>query len=203
MCISEYGFCTRRASPRCSHFLCVSLGLLHAKLGCDRARHLATQARENQSHYEHLEVGFNYRLSNICAAIGLGQLRVLDQRVARRRAIFTRYRHNLERADGIDFMPEAAHGRPTRWLTVITVDPRIAGTTAENLRLALERANIESRPVWKPMHLQPVFAQARAIGGAVSEHLFANGLCLPSGSSMSDDDVDRVSEIVLTVIRAH
>jgi pyridoxal phosphate-dependent aminotransferase EpsN len=177
--------------------------LLPKKFGFDRTRHLATQARENQSHYEHREVGFNYRLSNICAAIGLGQLRVLDQRVARRRAIFARYRHNLERASGVAFMPEAPFGRPTRWLTVITVDPQTTGTTAENLRLALERANIESRPVWKPMHMQPVFASSRMIGGAVSERLFANGICLPSGSSMSDGDVDRVSEIVLTVIRSH
>lgn len=162
----------------------------------ERARYLSTQARENVSHYEHRAVGFNYRLSNICAAIGLGQLSVLDQRVARRREIFARYQSRLSDCQGVSFMPEATYGRSTRWLTVMLVDPSVARCTPEILRTALEHANIEARPVWKPMHMQPVFANARMIGGAVAEQLFEQGLCLPSGSSMSDDDVDRVSEIV-------
>jgi len=168
----------------------------HDKGLADRARHLATQAREDVPHYEHREVGFNYRLSNICAAIGLGQLRVLEARVARRRAINARYRKNLGKIPGLTFMPEAPYGRSTHWLTVIQLDPKTTGTTPEDLRLALESANIESRPVWKPMHLQPVFAGAKCIGGAVAESLFANGLCLPSGSSMTDEDVDRVSDVI-------
>ena len=169
----------------------------HDKTLVDRARHLATQAREDAPHYEHKELGFNYRLSNICAAIGLGQLRVLEARVARRRAINARYRANLGNIPGLSFMPEAAYGRSTNWLTAIQLDPKATATTPEKLRLALERANIESRPVWKPMHLQPVFADAKCVGGAVAESLFANGLCLPSGSSMTDDDVDRVSDLIL------
>ena len=163
------------------------------------ARKLATQAREDAAHYEHREVGFNYRLSNICAAIGLGQLRVLEARVARRRAINARYRANLSGLAGVSFMPEAPYGRATFWLTVIQIDSRIAGATREDVRHALDHAAIESRPVWKPMHLQPAFAGARTIGGAVAERLFANGLCLPSGSSMTDADVDRVSEVVARV----
>ncbi len=148
-------------------------------------------------------MGFNYRLSNICAAIGVGQMGVLDARVERRRAIFARYQHNLAPLAGVSFMPEAGYGRSSRWLTVLLIDPAAAGTSAESVRLMLERANIESRPVWKPMHMQPVFAGARVIGGAVAERRFARGLCLPSGSAMSDGDVDRVSEIVLTSCRAH
>ena len=169
----------------------------------DQARYLATQARENTSHYEHRAVGFNYRLSNICAAIGLGQLQVLDQRVLRRREIFQRYQSTLSDCAGIRFMPEATYGRSTRWLTVMLVDPNVTRCTPEKLRLALDDANIEARPVWKPMHLQPVFAGARVIGGAVAEGLYDRGLCLPSGSSMSDEDVDRISEIVRRTVCAH
>lgn len=174
----------------------------HDRALVDRARYLATQARESVSHYEHRAVGFNYRLSNICAAIGVGQMRVLEARVERRRAIFARYQHNLSPLAGVSFMPEAPYGRSSRWLTVMLVDPAIAPATAESVRLALERANIESRPVWKPMHMQPVFAGARVIGGATAEEFFERGLCLPSGSAMSDGDVDRVSEIVLASCRA-
>lgn len=168
----------------------------------EQARYLSTQARENVSHYEHKAVGFNYRLSNICAAIGLGQLRVLEQRVERRRQISARYQGNLKGHAGVGFMPEATYGRSTRWLTVMLVDPQVIRTSPEELRMALERENIEARPVWKPMHMQPVFANARTIGGAVSERLFEQGLCLPSGSSMSDEDVDRVSEIVAASLHA-
>lgn len=173
----------------------------HDKALAARARHLATQARAPVVHYEHEEVGFNYRLSNICAAIGLGQMRALAARVARRRAINARYRENLSALPSISFMPEAPYGTPTHWLTTIVIDPKKAGATAEKIRAALDRANIESRPVWKPMHLQPVFASTRTVGGGVAEHLFGSGLCLPSGSSMRDSDVDRVSDIVRKMIR--
>lgn len=163
-----------------------------------RARKWATQAREPAPHYEHLEVGYNYRLSNISAAIGCAQLQVLEERVARRRAIFERYRAVLGDLPGITFMPELDHGgsRATRWLTVILIDPMVTGVDREAVRLALEREAIEARPVWKPMHLQPVFRHAPHIGGTVAETLFETGLCLPSGSGMSDAEVDRVAEVV-------
>jgi len=162
----------------------------------DRARFLATQARDSAAHYEHSTVGFNYRLSNVLAAIGRGQLRTLPQRVAARRRIFQRYVERIGSLPGIAFMPEAAYGTGNRWLTCLTIDPAAFGATREDVRLALEAENIESRPIWKPMHMQPVFASCRAHGGSVSEHLFEFGLCLPSGSSLSDEDQDRVIAIV-------
>lgn len=162
----------------------------------DRARYLATQARQPVAHYEHTETGFNYRLSNILAAIGCGQLDVLDERVARRRAIFESYEQSLADIPGISFMPEATYGRSTRWLTVILIDRFRFGADRETIRLALEKDNIEARPVWKPLHLQPVFSEARRIGGKVAERLFADGLCLPSGTAMTDSDVDRVVSVL-------
>ncbi len=179
-------------------------GLLasHDKAIIDRARYLATQARQPVVHYEHTEVGFNYRMSNISAAIGVGQLEVVDERVNRRREIFARYRTRLETLPGITFMPDAEYGRATRWLTVIRIDPRSFGADHAAVMAALEVANIESRPVWKPMHCQPVFADARHIGGTLSEEIFAEGLCLPSGSAMSEAAIDRVSEIVAACGRA-
>ena len=161
----------------------------------EHARKLSQQAREAVPHYEHIEVGYNYRLSNILAAIGVGQLAVLDRRVDRRRAIFDRYQAALGGLPGVSLMPEASYGRSNRWLTVLLVDPAAFGADREALRLALEAQNIESRPVWKPMHMQPVFHDAERVGGAVCERLFETGLCLPSGSSMTDADVDRVCEI--------
>jgi pyridoxal phosphate-dependent aminotransferase EpsN len=158
----------------------------------DHARKLATQARDPAPHYEHSEIGYNYRMSNVLAGIGRGQLEALTDRVATRRRIFDYYRHTLGDLPGIAFMPEAPWGRSTRWLTVITVDPAQFGATREQIRLALETENIESRPLWKPMHLQPVFRDCEAVGGAVAEHLFDRGLCLPSGSSMTREDQDRV-----------
>lgn len=168
------------------------------------ARKWATQAREPAPHYEHREVGYNYRLSNISAAIGCAQLQVLEQRVARRRAIFERYRTALAGIAGLSFMPELDYGasRATRWLTVILIDPSVSGVDREVVRQALEARRIESRPVWKPMHLQPVFAQARRFGGAIAETLFETGLCLPSGSAMSDEEVDRVAEVVRATLAA-
>jgi pyridoxal phosphate-dependent aminotransferase EpsN len=161
-----------------------------------KARFWATQARDPAPHYQHSEIGYNYRMSNIAAAIGRGQLRVLDERIEARRANFEAYAAALGDLPGIAFMPEAAHGRSTRWLTCLTVDPAQAGTTREDLRLALEAEDIEARPVWKPMHLQPVFEGCRVVGGAVSERLFEHGLCLPSGSNLAPADRQRVIDIV-------
>ena len=161
-----------------------------------RARYLSTHAREPVVHYEHKEVGYNYRLSNILAAIGRAQLSVLAERVARRRKIFQRYVDGLADLPGIGFMPEASYGRHSRWLSVILIDAAQFGADSETIRLALEGHNIESRPVWKPMHRQPVFRGARAIGGGVAETFYAKGLCLPSGTGMSQFDQDRVIAIV-------
>ena len=163
-----------------------------------RVRHLATQARDPAPHYQHSDIGYNYRLSNLLAAVGRGQLHDLDDKVARRRAINRRYREHLEGVPGIEFMPVAPHGEPTNWLTCITVEPSVFGVDREHLRQRLEACDIESRPTWKPMHLQPAFAGCPIIGGAVSERAFELGLCLPSGSAMSDDDVDRVAATLLT-----
>ncbi|HLE82928.1 MAG TPA: DegT/DnrJ/EryC1/StrS family aminotransferase [Thermoanaerobaculia bacterium] len=161
-----------------------------------RARKLASQAREPVVHYEHRELGFNYRLSNLLAAVGRGQLRVLGERVAARRRTFERYREALADLPGIGFMPEAGYGRSSRWLTCVTIDPAAAGVDREAVRLALEAADVEARPLWKPMHLQPVFAGCETVGGAVAEGLFERGLCLPSGSSLTDADRERVVERV-------
>ncbi len=158
----------------------------------DHARKLSAQARENFPHYEHVEIGYNYRMSNIVAAIGRGQLEVLDHRVARRREIFDFYRRELGNLPGILFMPEADYGKSNRWLTVIKIDPKEAGVDREDIRLALEAQNIESRPIWKPMHLQPVFDGCIAYGGSLSEGLFENGLCLPSGTAMPAEELKRV-----------
>ncbi|MCP4164667.1 MAG: aminotransferase class I/II-fold pyridoxal phosphate-dependent enzyme [Chloroflexi bacterium] len=165
------------------------------------ARKLATQARDPAPHYQHSEIGYNYRLSNVLAGIGRGQLRVLDERVTTKRRIFDYYRQALGDLSGIRFMPEAPWGRSTRWLTVITVDPEQFGATREDIRLALETENIESRPVWKPMHLQPVFADCEVIGGAVSERLFRDGLCLPSGSSLTENDLERIVDVIKACAR--
>jgi len=160
------------------------------------ARKLSQQAREQAPHYEHAELGYNYRLSNVLAAIGLGQLEMLEARVAKRRQIFRWYREALGGLPGVSLMPEAATGKANRWLTVLQVDEKAFGAGPEALRQALEAENIEARPVWKPMHLQPVFAGCRAFGGAVSEGLFARGLCLPSGTAMAREDVARVAGII-------
>lgn len=165
----------------------------------DRARFLATQARDPAPHYQHSTVGYNYRLSNLLAAVGRGQLRVLDQRVDRRREVNQRYRDALGDLPGVAFMPEAEYGRCTFWLTCLTIDPHAFGADRDAVRMHLESLNIEARPVWKPMHLQPVFAAHRSFGGAVSEALFRDGLCLPSGSGMSEADQTRVIEAVRSV----
>jgi pyridoxal phosphate-dependent aminotransferase EpsN len=165
----------------------------------ERARFLATQARDPAPHYEHSEIGFNYRLSNVLAAIGRGQLRTLDQRVEARRRHFEAYQLGLGDLPGVLFMPEAPWCRSNRWLTCLTVDPKEFGATREEIRLALEAENIEARPVWKPMHLQPVFAGCRVVGGRVSERIFEAGLCLPSGSNLTEAERARVIGVIRTV----
>lgn len=162
----------------------------------EHARKLSQQARDPAPHYEHSEIGYNYRLSNVLAAIGRQQLRVLDERVAVKRRIFDAYQRLLGDLPGIEFMPEALYGRSNRWLTVVLIDPKEFGATNEQVRLALESQNIEARPVWKPMHLQPVFRGCRLRGGKLSEHFFQLGLCLPSGTAMTDSDVERVAHVV-------
>jgi dTDP-4-amino-4,6-dideoxygalactose transaminase len=167
----------------------------------EHARKLATQARDPGPHYEHSEIGYNYRLSNLLAAVGRGQLTVLEERVAARRANFEFYRRELAGLPGLGFMPEAAWGRHTRWLTTLTINPAEFGSDREAVRLALEVANIEARPVWKPMHLQPVFRGCAKVGGSVAERLFHEGICLPSGSNLSVADRERVVEAMRAIAR--
>jgi dTDP-4-amino-4,6-dideoxygalactose transaminase len=174
----------------------------HDRSIVEKARFLATQAREPAPHYQHSEIGFNYRMSNVLAAIGRGQLTVLPRRVAARRRNFEFYRSALGSLPGIEFMPEADFGRVTRWLTCLTVDTAGFRATREDVRLALEKENIEARPVWKPMHLQPVFAGCRVRGGSVSERLFETGLCLPSGSALTECDMERICAAVRKVHEA-
>ncbi|WP_281257322.1 DegT/DnrJ/EryC1/StrS family aminotransferase [Merismopedia glauca] len=164
-----------------------------------QARFLATQARDPAPHYQHSQIGYNYRLSNVLAGIGRGQLRVLAERVAARRRNFEIYQQTLGDLPGIEFMPEASFGKATRWLTCLTIDPEKFGTDREQVRLALAAQNIETRPVWKPLHLQPVFADCEYIGGKVAEGLFQDGLCLPSGSNLSDADLKRVIQAIKRV----
>lgn len=161
----------------------------------DRARYLAQQARQPVLHYEHTDVGYNYRLSNLLAAIGRAQLAGLPAKIERRHHINARYREALDGRNGIEFMAWDQRGRPNGWLTVMTLDPS-SPVTPLDLCAALGDADIEARPAWKPMHLQPVFDGVPVIGGRVSEDLYERGVCLPSGSSMTDDDVDRVIDAV-------
>ena len=168
-----------------------------------KARFLATQAREPELHYEHRELGYNYRMSNLLAAVGRGQLRVINDRVNSRRKIFQRYQEALGAFEGLEFMPEAPDCRSNRWLTTLTVDSKIAGVTRTDIIDALAGENIESRPVWKPMHLQPLYKDFDYIsnnGVDVSGKLFKDGLCLPSGSDLSESDQDRVIDIILSTL---
>jgi pyridoxal phosphate-dependent aminotransferase EpsN len=167
----------------------------------DHARKLSTQAREPAAHYEHREVGFNYRMSNLLAALGIGQLESLAERVATRRRLRDRYRELLDGVPGITFMPEAPYGTTNAWLTCIVVDPEAFGADREEIRLALEDEDIEARPLWKPMHLQPIFASHVAFGGDVSARLFERGLCLPTGTALTVDQQDRVAATILSTRR--
>ena len=163
-----------------------------------RALFYATQAREQAPHYQHEKIGYNYRMSNICAGIGRGQMFVLDEHIARRRAIHDLYVKLLAGVKGVKVMcqPEGGDFNSNYWLTCITVDPEEAGFTREDVRLALDADNIESRPLWKPMHLQPVFKEAPFYGDGTSDRLFEIGLCLPSGPTLTDQDIERVAKVV-------
>jgi dTDP-4-amino-4,6-dideoxygalactose transaminase len=165
-----------------------------------RARFLATQARDAAPHYQHSQIGYNYRMSNIVAGIGRGQMQVLPQRVEQRRKNNQYYRKHLSDIEGISFQTEPSPDFYSNyWLTTIIVDPeKTGGITREDLRLALEGANIESRPLWKPMHLQPVFGEYPYYGERVCETLFENGLCLPSGSILTEEDLAKVVESIKT-----
>lgn len=166
-----------------------------------RARHLATQARDPAPHYEHSELGFNFRMSNLLAAVGRGQLQRLDEILAGRRRVHERYRADLSDLPGVTFMPEAPHGTPNRWLTVVTIDPGTFGAHRDDVRLALEAVDIEARPTWKPMHLQPLYAGSPLRGGAVAEAVWRDGLCLPSGQRLGDADLDRIIDVVRSCSR--
>ncbi len=161
-----------------------------------KVRFLSTQARDPAPHYEHSHIGYNYRMSNLLAAVGRGQLELLDEHVRRRRANFDKYVERLQPLPGIGFMPEIPDGTSTRWLTVITIDAERFGCDREAVRLELESHDIESRPAWKPMHRQPVFANCRSRISGVSEAIFAQGLCLPSGSRLEDEQIDRITRII-------
>ena len=158
-----------------------------------KARLLAKQARDQAPFYQHSEVGYNYKLSNLLAAIGRGQLIDLDNRIAARRANNTFYRKALNNVPGVEFMPEASYGHSNGWLSCILIDPAITGVSPEELRLHMESHNIETRPTWKPMHLQPVFSDCRVQGGEVAEKIFQQGLCLPSGSNLTEEDRNQIA----------
>jgi pyridoxal phosphate-dependent aminotransferase EpsN len=167
----------------------------------EKARFFATQARDPARHYQHSEMGYNYRLSNILAGVGRGQLRVLEERVNARRAVFHRYVEAFSDVEGFHFMPEASYGRSTRWLTAITVDADLCGVTSIEIMDALAKENIEARPVWKPLHLQPLFAKYDFYahgedGESVSDELFSKGICLPSGSNLTLDEQERVIDCI-------
>lgn len=168
----------------------------------DRVTFYATQAREQAPHYQHEKIGYNYRLSNICAGIGRGQMQVLDEHIARRRAIHSLYSQGLGSISGIEVQQNpSTQFNSNFWLTTILIDPKQTGFDREQLRLRLEEENIESRPLWKPMHLQPVFASCPYYGGSVSEDLFERGLCLPSGSALSDNEIAHVIEVIKSFTR--
>ena len=160
----------------------------------EQARFLATQAKDPTPHYEHTTLGFNYRLSNVSSAIGVGQLAVIEARVNARRENHAFYEDLLKNVNGITFLEEPTQFKSNRWLSCILIDPaKTGGITHEHIRLGLEKENIESRPLWKPMHLQPLFMHALYYGNRLTDRLFENGLCLPSGSNMTDQDKTRIA----------
>ena len=171
-----------------------------------KARFLSTQAREPKLHYEHTELGYNYRMSNLLAAVGRGQLEVIEDRVKARRSIFNRYEKALSHIDGFTFMQEADYGKSNRWLTTLTVDEKRTGVSRTQIIDALEKENIEARPVWKPMHMQPLYKKCEYVMSGnedVSKKLFENGLCLPSGSNLSDGNQTRIIDIILASIKQY
>jgi dTDP-4-amino-4,6-dideoxygalactose transaminase len=167
------------------------------------ARALAAQARMPVAHYEHEEIGYNYRLSNLLAALGRAQLDALPDRLARRRHINAEYRRRLGDLPGLGFMPVADYGEPSHWLTVLQLDPASARRSPEEVRLLLDHSEVEARPTWKPLHLQPVFADAVTAGVSVSEQIFQRGLCLPSGSALTDHEQDKVVSLVRSALDQH
>lgn len=167
------------------------------KTAKEKAVFLSTQARDQAPHYQHSEIGYNYRMSNISAGIGRGQMEVLDDRIAARRRNNQFYKEIFQDVRGVQVFKEPNDDYfSNHWLSAIVVDPEVANFTREDLRLALEKENIESRPLWKPMHLQPVFENTPYYGEKVAEELFNNGLCLPSGSSLTDEDRERIKKVV-------
>lgn len=167
-----------------------------------QAKFLSTQAKDNAPHYQHSHIGYNYRMSNICAAIGLGQMKVLDLRVEQRRNVYDTYEKELGSLPGIRFLDEPLGHFSNRWLTCIVIDPEKAlGITRERIRLTLDAENIESRPLWKPLHLQPVFKYTEYHGGKVSEDLFQHGLCLPSGSNLEKKDLNRIIKLIKDIFK--
>lgn len=168
----------------------------------EKIKFYATQARDNAPHYQHSHIGYNYRMSNICAGIGRGQMLVLEERIERRRQIHKLYTDSLRDIKGISvFQNPYENFKSNFWLTCITVNPELTGCNREDIRICLDRENIESRPLWKPMHLQPVFSNTTSYVNGVSENLFNNGLCLPSGSILTDDDINRVVDVIRNVIK--
>ncbi len=168
-----------------------------------RARYLAQQARQPVIHYEHTETGYNYRMPSLCAAVGVGQLEVLTDRVARRREIFEVYTDTLGRYEGIEMMPEASYGCANRWLSVLTMSPSDISISPADVCEVAARQGVECRPVWKPMSHQPVFGNARSVLTGVGERLFKTGLCLPSGSAMSDVDLERAISVIKSAMGLH
>ena len=167
-----------------------------------KARFLATQARDSAPHYQHSQIGYNYRMSNVLAGIGRGQMEVIEERVKRRRETYTFYKENLGKYEGIKFLEEPGESYfSNRWLTTLIIDPSKTGISREILQIELEKENIESRPLWKPMHLQPVFSSCPAYINGTSEELFNKGLCLPSGSNMSDEDRKRVLDVIIKCLK--
>jgi dTDP-4-amino-4,6-dideoxygalactose transaminase len=159
----------------------------------EKAKFLATQARDSAPHYQHSEIGYNYRMSNVSAGIGRGQMKVIQNRIEQRRKIYDTYAQNLSEIQSIKFLPEPPGYFSNRWLTTILIDPeKNNGIDREIIRISLEKENIESRPLWKPMHLQPIFENSPSFINGVSEKLFKNGLCLPSGSNLTTDEIQRV-----------
>ncbi|MGP1500900.1 MAG: DegT/DnrJ/EryC1/StrS family aminotransferase [Bergeyella cardium] len=172
----------------------------HSQQEKDKTVFLSTQARDNAPHYQHSEIGYNYRISNISAGIGRGQMEVLPERIKARREMHTFYQDLFKDIDGVDVFTEpSADYYSNHWLSAIVINPEKTGRTREDLRLAFLEENIESRPLWKPMHLQPVFKTSPYYGGSISENLFNNGLCLPSGSNLTDEDKERIAQVVKNI----
>lgn len=168
-----------------------------------QAKFLATQARDPAAHYQHSQIGYNYRMSNVLAGIGRGQMQVMESRIEKRRSNYDFYIELLKETEGVTFLPELPGYFSNRWLTTILVDPlKTGGITRETVRLELEKANIESRPLWKPMHQQPVFSQSKFFGYGISDKLFENGLCLPSGSGLTTEDQNRIEQALKKVLRS-